>query len=377
MASRITEFAGCSTSAAEQARTPSSSATPTTSASTSTSDICRRREREFRGQFVQADLTSADLSSLGTFDMILANSFLHHVTDCGRRADPGAVVAVAGAGRHRPYPRPRSAGHKSLAWMMARLDRGEYARPIERWRTLFGAAFEPMVVRAVHLRRPALVDGVFPGAAKIVRLSVGIPVFNEQEVLPELLARLLPVLDGIEGGPHEVIFVDDGSSDGSRRLLEEPAARDPRIRVVVLSRNFGHQAALGAALDYATGDAVVLMDADLQDQPEVIPRVRRAPSRRSRRRVRAAAHARRRLAAPRSRIARSTGSSLRCRTRSCRSTPATSRCSGSPSSPRFAGCPSTSGTCEGCARGWDSRRSASTSIGRRARPASRNTRPGS
>ncbi len=103
-----------------------------------------------------------------------------------------------------------------------------------------------------------------------MRLSVGIPVFNEEEVLPQLLARLLSVLDGIEGGPHEVIFVDDGSSDGSRRLLEEASARDARIRVVVLSRNFGHQAALGAALDYATGDAVVLMDADLQDQPEVI-----------------------------------------------------------------------------------------------------------
>lgn len=104
-----------------------------------------------------------------------------------------------------------------------------------------------------------------------MRLSVGIPVFNEQEVLPELLARLLPVLDGIEGGPHEVICVDDGSTDNSRGVLEDAAQRDPRIRVVVLSRNFGHQAALGAALDYATGDAVVLMDADLQDQPEVIP----------------------------------------------------------------------------------------------------------
>jgi dolichol-phosphate mannosyltransferase len=102
-------------------------------------------------------------------------------------------------------------------------------------------------------------------------LSVGIPVFNEQEVLPELLSRLLRVLDGIDGGPHEVIFVDDGSSDGSRQLLEDAANRDARIRIVVLSRNFGHQAALGAALDFATGDAVVLMDADLQDEPEVIP----------------------------------------------------------------------------------------------------------
>lgn len=104
-----------------------------------------------------------------------------------------------------------------------------------------------------------------------MRLSVGIPVFNEQEVLPELLKRLLPVLDGIAGGPHEVIFVDDGSSDNSRALLEDAARRDPRIRIIMLSRNFGHQAALGAALDYATGDAVVLMDADLQDQPEIIP----------------------------------------------------------------------------------------------------------
>ena len=104
-----------------------------------------------------------------------------------------------------------------------------------------------------------------------MKLSVGIPIFNEQDVIPELLPRLLRVLDGIEGGPHEVVFVDDGSTDASRRLLEEAAQLDRRIRVVVLSRNFGHQSALGAALDFSTGDAVVLMDADLQDQPEVIP----------------------------------------------------------------------------------------------------------
>lgn len=104
-----------------------------------------------------------------------------------------------------------------------------------------------------------------------MRLSVGVPVFNEQEVIPELLARLLRVLDGIPGGPHQVVLVDDGSTDDSRRFLEEAARRDPRIRVVVLSRNFGHQAALGAALDHSTGDAVVLMDADLQDEPEIIP----------------------------------------------------------------------------------------------------------
>lgn len=104
-----------------------------------------------------------------------------------------------------------------------------------------------------------------------MRLSIGIPVFNEEAVLPQLLERLRHVLDGVPGGPHELIFVDDGSADGTLRLLEAAAARDPRIRIIVFSRNFGHQAALGAAMDYATGDALIMMDADLQDEPEVIP----------------------------------------------------------------------------------------------------------
>lgn len=104
-----------------------------------------------------------------------------------------------------------------------------------------------------------------------MRLSVGIPVYNEQQVIPELITRLTKVLDSLPGGPHEVVFVDDGSADASRELLTDAARRDPRIRLVILSRNFGHQAALGAALDHVTGDAVVLMDADLQDEPEIIP----------------------------------------------------------------------------------------------------------
>jgi polyisoprenyl-phosphate glycosyltransferase len=108
-----------------------------------------------------------------------------------------------------------------------------------------------------------------------MRLSVGIPVHNEEEVVPALLARLLSVLDTIPGGPHEVVFVDDGSTDRSRQLLTDAAGRDPRVKVVALSRNFGHQAALGAALDHVTGDAVVFMDADLQDEPEVIPELLR------------------------------------------------------------------------------------------------------
>jgi len=104
-----------------------------------------------------------------------------------------------------------------------------------------------------------------------MRLSVGIPIHDEEQVVPELVARVLATLDRVPGGPHEVVFVDDGSTDGSRQLLAAAAKRDPRVKVVALSRNFGHQAALGAALDHATGDAVVLMDGDLQDEPEVIP----------------------------------------------------------------------------------------------------------
>jgi dolichol-phosphate mannosyltransferase len=103
------------------------------------------------------------------------------------------------------------------------------------------------------------------------RLSVAVPVRNEETVLPELLRRTCAVLDGIRGGPHELVFVDDGSSDRTLELLEAAARRDSRIVVISLSRNFGHQAALTAALDYVSGDAVVLMDGDLQDVPETIP----------------------------------------------------------------------------------------------------------
>jgi polyisoprenyl-phosphate glycosyltransferase len=103
------------------------------------------------------------------------------------------------------------------------------------------------------------------------RLSVAIPLHNEESVLPELLRRTLGMLDALEGGPHELLFVDDGSSDRSAAIVEEAAAKDARIVMVELSRNFGHQAALSAALDHATGDAVVVMDGDLQDVPEVIP----------------------------------------------------------------------------------------------------------
>jgi len=104
-----------------------------------------------------------------------------------------------------------------------------------------------------------------------IRLSVAIPVHNEESVLSELLLRVQRVLDGLSPGPHEIVFVDDGSTDRTFEMLREAARQDPRIVAISLSRNFGHQAAITAALDHVSGDAVVIMDGDLQDVPEVIP----------------------------------------------------------------------------------------------------------
>ena len=103
------------------------------------------------------------------------------------------------------------------------------------------------------------------------RLSVAIPLHNEEAGIPELLRRLGAVLDAIPGGLHEMVLVDDGSRDRTLEMLQAAARRDPRLVIVALSRNFGHQAALSAALDYVSGDVVVAMDGDLQDRPEAIP----------------------------------------------------------------------------------------------------------
>src|SRR5271169_1906690 len=103
-----------------------------------------------------------------------------------------------------------------------------------------------------------------------IRLSVVIPVHNEEATIPELWRRLRETLGGL-ALPAEVIFVDDDSSDGSAALLQEICRGDNRVRRIRLSRRFGHQSALTAGIDHATGDAIVLMDGDLQDRPEAIP----------------------------------------------------------------------------------------------------------
>ena len=101
-------------------------------------------------------------------------------------------------------------------------------------------------------------------------ISIVLPVYNERENLDELVIRLIPVLEKTVGGSFEVLFVDDASSDGSAEILDCFHTRDQRLKTIHLSRNFGHQAALQAGLDQAAGAAVILMDADLQDPPELL-----------------------------------------------------------------------------------------------------------
>jgi glycosyltransferase involved in cell wall biosynthesis len=101
-------------------------------------------------------------------------------------------------------------------------------------------------------------------------LSVVIPVLNEADTLGLMIARLQEALRALD---WEVIFVDDGSADGSLEVIRGASLRDDRIRAISFSRNFGHQAAITAGLDFANGDAVVVMDADLQDPPELLPRM--------------------------------------------------------------------------------------------------------
>src|SRR5450631_220694 len=105
------------------------------------------------------------------------------------------------------------------------------------------------------------------GTRHLRLLSVVAPVFDEEATIAEFCARVCAALEGL---PFELVLVDDGSTDGSPMALERIAAEDPRVRVVFLSRNFGHQTALTAGLDHARGDAVVMLDADLQDPPELI-----------------------------------------------------------------------------------------------------------
>jgi dolichol-phosphate mannosyltransferase len=102
------------------------------------------------------------------------------------------------------------------------------------------------------------------------KYSIVIPVFNEELVVKTTYERLKNVLNNIDG-EYELIFIDDGSTDKTAELIKECSLSDVHVKLLSFSRNFGHQIAISAGIDYADGDAVIIIDADLQDPPEVIP----------------------------------------------------------------------------------------------------------
>ena len=105
-----------------------------------------------------------------------------------------------------------------------------------------------------------------------VVFSVVAPVYNEAETLPHFYEEVVKVMEML-GEPFELVLINDGSSDASFRIMQELHKRDERVHVVDFSRNFGHQIAISAGLDYARGNAVIIMDSDLQDPPQVIPQL--------------------------------------------------------------------------------------------------------
>ncbi|MFF2019032.1 glycosyltransferase family 2 protein [Paenibacillus sp. NPDC058177] len=102
-----------------------------------------------------------------------------------------------------------------------------------------------------------------------IRYSIIIPMFNEEAVIQETYRRIKKVM-GTTGEPYELLFVNDGSTDHCAEMIEEYSHWDESVRLIDLSRNFGHQVAITAGMDYAQGDAIVIIDADLQDPPELI-----------------------------------------------------------------------------------------------------------
>jgi polyisoprenyl-phosphate glycosyltransferase len=134
-----------------------------------------------------------------------------------------------------------------------------------------GEPMKPEAIHPVSQLRPAAISVRQPAHAP-VEISVVAPVHNEAPGLAEFFARLIPVLDGL-GTSYEIICVDDGSSDDSLERLLELRDRMPALKVLSLSRNFGKDVAISAGFDYARGAAVVPIDADLQDPPELIERM--------------------------------------------------------------------------------------------------------
>ncbi|MCM3727168.1 glycosyltransferase family 2 protein [Neobacillus cucumis] len=104
---------------------------------------------------------------------------------------------------------------------------------------------------------------------KNIKYSIIVPVFNEEEVIQQTYQRLITVMDSADA-PYELLFINDGSKDRTEEILIEIGITDARVKLINFSRNFGHQVAISAGMDYAQGEAVIIIDADLQDPPELI-----------------------------------------------------------------------------------------------------------
>lgn len=103
------------------------------------------------------------------------------------------------------------------------------------------------------------------------KISIVIPMYNEHEIANMCYKRINEVIKQLNNYEYEIIFINDGSKDNTQLILEEIAKEDKNVKILSFSRNFGHQAAVTAGIKYVTGDAIVIMDADLQDPPELIP----------------------------------------------------------------------------------------------------------
>jgi dolichol-phosphate mannosyltransferase len=106
-------------------------------------------------------------------------------------------------------------------------------------------------------------------------LSIVIPVYNDEEVLDELVKRLIPVAESLSG-QYEVIFIDDGSRDQSWKIMKRLQKENANLKIIKLARNFGQSNSTAAGLDHASGDIIAIMDSDLQDRPEDIPKLIRS-----------------------------------------------------------------------------------------------------
>ncbi|PDW04924.1 glycosyltransferase [Candidatus Viridilinea mediisalina] len=123
-----------------------------------------------------------------------------------------------------------------------------------------------------HIGRKKWKEKTLTTTEPLPTVSVVAPVYNEEALVEEFCQRTVAMLEGL-GEPFEVVLVNDGSRDGSAAIMRALHERDPRVKVLNFSRNFGHQLAITAGTDYARGQAVVVIDSDLQDPPEVIPKL--------------------------------------------------------------------------------------------------------